>query len=524
MDFRRTARLLASLLVIALGAASCSSDKESGEPAPAAKSKFTKRYNTDMSFYSSILRQQVKYNLLLPEEYMSDSYATFDVIYLLHGYGESHMMFDTGRGMDVQRIDATARTTGIIRPIIYVMPDGGNSYFVNRYDGQFNYMDMLTKELVPLIDRMLRTNAAPRSRAVAGMSMGGFGALAVGSKNPGVFGTVISLSPSMNTDEQYKYLGAWDSQWGSVFGGVGTIGDARLTSYYRSMCPLHFFSDNPGQYASINYLVDCGDDEERLYAGSGELHSLLRDLGINHEYRVRNGAHTSEYWRGGMQEGLALFEATLSGTPYPSDETTAIPDAPATQQTTAADSKVTILTGNGYKGNSTTHVIYVEAGDGPAALDAASAARGLSQMLSSRNCALAFFKTADVAGKSAAEIFAATETALGLTVEESKRQLVIYGKGTSLLVSYAFSEASIGGFYAEDADFAIPDDAQFKSRAYILDLTDMGTNYKEMFRAFCALRDNSAPNQYRVRNGHDDLQGAQRGLASMIPYMNLPVM
>ena len=52
----------------------------------------------------------------------------------------------------------------------------------------------------------------------------------------------------------------------------------------------------------------------------------------------------------------------------------------------------------------------------------------------------------------------------------------------------------------------------------------MGTNYKEMFRAFCALRDNSAPNQYRVRNGHDDLQGAQRGLSSMTPYMNLPVM
>lgn len=524
MDIRHTGRLIASLLLIALGAASCSSDKEGNEPVPQGKTKFSKRYNTDITFYSSILQQQVKYNLLLPEEYLTEPDATFDVIYLFHGFGDSHQMWDTGRGMDVQRVDATARASGVIRPIIYVMPDGGNSYFVNRYDGQFNYMDMLVKELVPLVDRMLRTNATPRSRAVAGVSMGGFGALAVGSKNPDVFGTVVALSPSLNTDEQYRYLGAWDSQWGSVFGGVGTTGDARLTAYYRSMCPLHFFSDNPSQYASINYLLDCGDDEERLYVGSGELHSLMRDMGINHEYRVRNGAHTSDYWRPGLQEGLALFEATLSGVSYPAEEATAVPAPAETVRKDLADGKITLLTGNGYKANATTHILYFEIGDGPAALDAATAAQGLSQVLSSRNCALALFGAADVAGKSASDIFGEVDAALGLSTVDSRRQLIIYGNGTSVLAPYAFSGAAVGGFYAEDSDFTVPQDAQFKSRAYILDLTDMGTNYKEMLAAFCALRDNGAPNQYRVRNGSDNLQGAQRGLASMTSFMNLPVM
>lgn len=522
MDIRYAARLIVSLLIIALGASSCSSDKESNEPAPPVKSKFTKRYNAGMTFYSNTLQQQITYNLLLPEEYLTDNERTFDVMYLFHGFGDTPSTWDAGH-FDIQRVDASARAAGMVRPIIYVMPQGFNSYYVNSYDGKFNYMDMLTKELIPLVDRMLRTNTDARNRAVCGCSMGGFGALAVASKNPSLFGTCVGLSPSLNTDEQYRTLGAWDSQWGSVFGGVGTVGDSRLTSHYRSLCPLHFFNDNPSQYASINYLIDCGDDEERLYIGNGELHSLMRDNGIRHEYRVRNGAHTTSYWREGILEGLALFEATLSGSTYAAEESTAIPAAPQTQQTATADGKVTILTGAGYQGNQTTHVIYFEVGNGPAAIDSPAAAQALSQMLSGRNCALAVFKTADMAGKAASDIFAEVETALGLTLDDSKRQLMVYGKGTAALVPYAFSGASIGGFYAEDSDFAVPDNAQFKSRAYILDLTDMGTNYKEMLAAFRALRDNDAPNQYRVRNGQDNLQCAQRGIASMTTFMNLPV-
>ncbi len=522
MDIRNAWRLTVSLLILAIGAASCSSDKEGQEPAPQVKTKFTKRYNTGMTFYSNTLRQQVTYNLLLPEEYLTDSERSFDVMYLFHGFGDSPSTWDPGH-FDIQRVDASARAAGMIRPIIYVMPQGFNSYYVNRYDGQFNYMDMLAKELIPLIDRMLRTNTEARGRAVCGYSMGGFGALAVASKNPGLFGTCVGLSPSLNTDEQYRTLGAWDSQWGSVFGGAGTVGDARLTSHYRSLCPLHFFNDNPSQYASVNYLIDCGDDEERLYIGNGELHSLMRDNGIRHEYRVRDGAHTTAYWRQGILEGLALFEATLSGTPYPEEETSAIPQAPATNQLSAADGKVTIITGDGYKANSTSHIIYFETGSAAAAIDAPGAAQALAQMLAVRNFALALFQTTDMARITSAELFSEVETALGLTGSDPARQLMVYGKDTAVLAPYAFSGAAVGGFYAEDADFTVPRNAQFKSRVYILDLTDMGTNHRQMLSAFRTLRDNDAPCQYRVRNGRDNLAGAQRGITSMTSFMNLPV-
>lgn len=103
-------------------------------------------------------------------------------------------------------------------------------------------MDMFINELVPLIDKRFRTTASKTERAVAGFSMGGFGALSIASQHPETFSVSIGLSPSLNTDEQYISLSqdGWNLQWGNNFGGSGQTGTGRLTSYYKSQCPLHF--------------------------------------------------------------------------------------------------------------------------------------------------------------------------------------------------------------------------------------------------------------------------------------------
>ena len=47
---------------------------------------------------------------------------------------------------------------------------------------------------------------------------------------------------------------------------------------------------------SVRWFIDTGDDDY-LYKDSSQLHIDFRDKGINHEYRVRDGAHTWTYWR-----------------------------------------------------------------------------------------------------------------------------------------------------------------------------------------------------------------------------------
>lgn len=512
---------LVGLLMLTAGFASCSSEKEEQEPDPVpSKANFTKRYNAGLTFFSNVLQQQISYDMLLPEEYLKNDGTNFDVMYLFHGYGDKPSSWDS-QHFDLQKVDAQARAAGKIRPIIYVMPQGFNSYYVNRFDGKFNYMDMLVKELVPLIDKMLRTTATARGRAVGGYSMGGFGALAVASLNPTVFGTCVALSPSLNTDEQYRTLGAWDSQWGSVFGGVGSFGDARITSTYRKYCPLHFFAENPSQFASVNYYIDCGDDEERLYIGNGELHSLMREKGIRHEYRVRNGAHTTAYWRDGLLEGLAVFEATLSGASYPECEETPLPAKPAVTKKVTSDG-VTLITGSGYKGNASTHMIYLSA---MLPIDADAAAQGLADQLNTRNCALAFVNTENWSDTAhdAERMFRSAEQELGLTVADNHRHLMVYGKGFNALVPYAFSGANVGGLYVEDSDILIPDNAKCNGRTYVLDLGDMAANHRPMFNIFCTMREANAPAQYRVRNGNGSLDDLIRGISSLSTFMNIPV-
>jgi len=51
------------------------------------------------------------------------------------------------------------------------------------------------------------------------------------------------------------------------------------------------------------FYIDCGDDDF-LYKGNSQLHIQMRDLGITHEYRVRQGGHEWPYWRTGLYDGL----------------------------------------------------------------------------------------------------------------------------------------------------------------------------------------------------------------------------
>lgn len=524
---------LISLTIFTFVFAACGGEDDplpepSPTPTPVNRQTFTKRWNPDQSMQSRTLNQTVRYHVLVPQEYLNGvPNQTFPVVYLLHGYGESNDSWGPGH-FDIQKQDEIARTAGQTGPVIYVMPDGGNSYFVNRFDGSYNYMDMLVNELVPLIDKILPTKANAANRAVAGYSMGGFGALAEAGKNPGVFGTCISLSPSMNTDAQYRTLGAWDSQWGDIFGGRGSIGEARLTSHYRSLCPLHFFADNDATaFTGQTWFIDCGDDEERLYAGSGELHSLLRDKRIPHEYRVRNGAHNSAYWREGLREGLAVFKAASEGGTYVA-ETPATVSLGATPQSSEISSpcKVQIFKGSGSKNNENTHVIYVELGSGSAAsLSAAEIAANLSLSLASKNATLAIVSTADAATTTADAIFQAVESELGLTITDAQRDIIAFGDNTSAIAPLAFSGRSMGSCYFYDSNIAVQSDVTPKGKQYLLHIMDMGKNHREMFNLFCVLRDASVAVDYRVNNGHDTPQSAKYGLAniSQIMFNNLPI-
>lgn len=268
---------------------------------------------------STLLGQDVKYSVILPEEYHT-SKKSYPVVYLLHGLGDNESSW-LEYGRVSQTVDAAVRS-GEIMPMIYVMPQGYRTYYVNDYAGRFLYQDMFIRELVPYIDKQYRTIADKEHRATMGYSMGGYGALILPLKNTNVFTVSVPLSISVRTDEQYKTEDAsgWDDQWGRLFGAVGKTGDERLTDYYKQHSPFHIFSKDLSAYKNLKLYIDNGDDEETLCRSNEELHMLLRDRKFPHEFRVRNGGHEFVYWREALPNGLRFISDAFQGKPYRGDK------------------------------------------------------------------------------------------------------------------------------------------------------------------------------------------------------------
>ena len=139
-------------------------------------------------------------SIYLPPQYSAEPRRRFPVIYLLHGFAADHRAFIKGAYQDLNvRVSMDSLiSAGKVQPMIVVTPNARN-----RFDGSFyanspttgKWEDFIAKDLVRHIDARYRTLARPASRGIAGHSMGGYGALTVAMRNPGVFSAVYALSP-----------------------------------------------------------------------------------------------------------------------------------------------------------------------------------------------------------------------------------------------------------------------------------------------------------------------------------------
>lgn len=277
------------------------------------------RIREGLSFQSHLLQRSVKYSIYLPPGYFKTE-KHYPVVYLLHGLGDDESSWlEYG---NVSQIAEHLIRSDEIGPMIMVMPQGWRDYYVNRFDGSFPYMDMFIKELLPHIDSVWRTIPEGKYRGISGYSMGGFGALNIALMNPSYFGASVPMSISVRTDEQYatEYGPEWDVQWGRIFGGAGKTGEDRITPFYKENSPFHLVrSANPGRYDKISIYIDNGDDEETLAYSNTELHNLMRECQVKHEFRVRDGGHEFRYWKESLVNGLRFMNDAFEGKPYRGD-------------------------------------------------------------------------------------------------------------------------------------------------------------------------------------------------------------
>jgi len=277
------------------------------------------RIMESMVMPSRILKQDVRFSVCLPKNYYSSKQA-FPVVYLLHGLGDNESSW-LEYGQITQYTDKAVETGESI-PMIFVMPQGYRTYYVNDYKGSFLYQDMFVKELIPYIDSLFRTIADRQHRALMGYSMGGFGALILNLQHPDLFGATVPLSISVRTDEQYRTEDAsgWDDQWGRLFGEPGLKDFARITDYYLQNSPFHvLYSLTAKDIRKLNIYIDNGDKEQTLCRSNEELHIMMRNMNIPHQFRVRDGGHSFQYWCSALPNALRFISDAFEAKPYRGD-------------------------------------------------------------------------------------------------------------------------------------------------------------------------------------------------------------
>ncbi|MHB9014413.1 MAG: alpha/beta hydrolase [Ignavibacteriaceae bacterium] len=262
-----------------------------------------------LTIQSKILGKDVRYTIYLPYDYETSN-RYYPVVYLLHGFtdndiawiqfGEANMIAD--EGIANREIPA----------MILVMPDGGVSWYVNNYNDSVRYEDFFFKEFIPYIESHYRILTEKRFRAIAGLSMGGYGSLVLALKHPDMFASCVAFSAGVFTDKEIIDMkdDMWKNMLGVVFGPT-LEGKDRITQQFKDNDPLYLFNTlDINKIKSVRYYLDCGDDDF-LYKGNSALHVLLRDLNIPHEYRVRDGGHSWTYWRSGLLNGLKFIGTTF---------------------------------------------------------------------------------------------------------------------------------------------------------------------------------------------------------------------
>jgi S-formylglutathione hydrolase FrmB len=292
--------------------------------------------------------------IYLPPSYASNTSRRYPVVYLLHGYGFGDETFNGLLGVLGDSADRQV-AAGTAKEMIVVMPNALTLHKGSMYSNSVTTGDWETYvavDLVAYMDSHYRTMASPMSRGLGGHSMGGYGALRIGMKHPGVFSSLYLMSSCclnatltfepgrMAPAEAIKTReAAAEAARGRGFGASVSLASAAAWSPNPNNPPLFF--DLPvkdgavqpdvvakwaanaplamiGQYvANLKtykaIAIEIGTTDG-LYRTNKELDGMLTSFGVAHTYDEYDGDHVNRVAERIEKHMLSFFSTQLSFT------------------------------------------------------------------------------------------------------------------------------------------------------------------------------------------------------------------
>lgn len=263
------------------------------------------------------------------------------VVYLLHGLGGNQG--DWLVAGNVQTTLDALIADGTVKPMLLVMPAAGNNWYVNtRAVGGTDDVEIaITDELRAKIEAGFPVRTDQGGRAIAGLSMGGGGALRLGIGHPDLYAAIAALSPAIwenvpnedlnkapedidvIIDSTYFHWADQDTLTTGVdlppagphfSGAFGTPFDARRFNS-ENVFTLLASAVRAEQRLPPIYLMVGDHDSHKLWRGAIALYETLMADSASVAFRVYDGDHSWDLWRARIGEALVFIDQHFAPLP-----------------------------------------------------------------------------------------------------------------------------------------------------------------------------------------------------------------
>lgn len=247
----------------------------------------------NVSFYSPALRRTVPLTVVLPTDKQLPGQkgyqkaAPYKTLYLLHGVFGSCLDWLSGT-----RVRALAQNANLC----VVMPSGDNKFYADSRLSGDKYATYIAEDLVRFVEASFPVSKKREDRFIAGLSMGGCGAVVNGLRHPETFGAICGMSSAFIK--------------GNILNSVEEPGHGLFTSTeYRTMFGLDDVKDFEGGKDDYDMLARrtakrkqkpeiylCCGTEDQLLPVNHEFRDLLGELGYSVTYEEWGGDHNWKFW------------------------------------------------------------------------------------------------------------------------------------------------------------------------------------------------------------------------------------
>jgi putative tributyrin esterase len=258
-----------------------------------------------VSFYSPSVHDTMHAVVLLPSEY--DHNRTYPVLFLLHGYGGDQTDW-------TERTDLVSYTAGLA--MIIVMPEAKNSWYVNSdTDPHSRYEDYIVHDLPDFVNSIYPIDTT--KEAIAGLSMGGYGALELALRFPAKFQFAGDLSGAIivpgvvDSVLAHPNEEAPESQSPILPSILKAFGEKN--KQFRENHDVFFLlrRDRNMNLPYFFFAVGIQDGYRSFLPATRRFTDMLRDYGKSYEYHEVPGVHNWKFWNMEIVPLLARMEKVM---------------------------------------------------------------------------------------------------------------------------------------------------------------------------------------------------------------------